>query len=132
MNILVCVKQVPDTESIIEIDHTSRWIRESDDIEYRMNRYVDYALEEALLIKESFSDVVIDVISVGLKRTDDTIRRALSKGADNGIHIQYTDNRFYPASQIAALITGYARAKPYDLIFTGVMAEDDCSVWLGL
>ncbi len=131
MNILVCVKQVPDSETSFEIDDSKKWIKEKDNIVYRMNRFDEYAVEEAVRIKESFEDVYIDVISVGPERVEAAIRRAMGMGADRGIHILNNDNGYNSPSETAALIASYAKEKEYNLIFTGVMAEDDMQCQVG-
>jgi electron transfer flavoprotein beta subunit len=131
MKILVCVKQVPDVESRIEIDGDSRWIREDDSIAYRMNRYDEYALEEAILIREALGDVTVDAISVGPARAAAALKKSIEKGANNGIHIMLSHSGYCPPSVTAALIADYTRGKGYDLIFTGVMAEDDMQCQVG-
>jgi electron transfer flavoprotein beta subunit len=131
MKILVCIKQVPDTESPIEIDGGRRWIRENDRIAYRMNRYDEYALEEAVLIREAFGNVSVDVISVGSERAAAALKKGLGKGANNGIHIVRNHEGYRPPALTAALIADYARQNSYDLILTGVMAEDDMQCQVG-
>ncbi len=124
MNILVCVKHVTDLDAHLEIDSKTGWIREHDTGQYRMNRFDEYALEEALHIKESFPGVSVDAISVGPKRAGKTLKSAIAHGADNGIHILHNENGYVPSHIIASLITGFAKDKSYDLILTGVMSED--------
>jgi electron transfer flavoprotein beta subunit len=131
MKILVCVKQVPDTESPVTIDAGNRWILEHDLIAFRMNRYDEYALEEAVQIREAIGDVTVDAISVGPARVSATLRKSLEKGAHNAIHIVSEKNDYYPPVVIADLIADYARHHDYDLIFTGVMAEDDMQCQVG-
>jgi electron transfer flavoprotein beta subunit len=123
MKILVCVKQVADIESNLRINETSSWIEENNKIAYRMNRYDEYALEEALLIKDVLPGTTIDVISLGPDRAASTVKKSLEKGADNGIHIK-CDNPALSAFDTASLIAGYAADKQYDIIFAGVMSED--------
>ncbi|OHD65389.1 MAG: hypothetical protein A2176_15660 [Spirochaetes bacterium RBG_13_51_14] len=131
MKILVCVKQVPDSESPIEIDDAHQWIRVDDRASYRMNRYDEYALEEAVLIREAFVDVTVDAISVGPPHTATTLKKSLEKGADNGIHVLIEGNGYCPPLLVAACIADFARQNGYDLIFTGVMAEDDMQCQTG-
>jgi electron transfer flavoprotein beta subunit len=131
MKILVCVKQVPDAESPVEIDAGNRWVLEHDLIAYRMNRYDEYALEEAVQIRESIGDVSVDAISVGPARVGSTLKKSLEKGANNAIHVVSEKNDYFPPAVIADLIADYARRHDYDLIFTGVMAEDDMQCQVG-
>lgn len=131
MKILVCVKQVPDTESPLSIDEAALWVQEDDRIAFRMNRYDEYALEEAVLIREALDDVTVDAISVGPSRTAAVLKKSMEKGAANGIHILRETPGYCSPSVTAALIADFARSKSYDLIFTGVMAEDDMHCQVG-
>src|SRR5271156_2103804 len=83
MNIIVCIKQVPAKDAPLAI--AGNWIRESD-IGFEMNEPDSYALEEALRLKEKHGGEVI-VLSMGPERVKQTIKEALAKGADRGIHI---------------------------------------------
>jgi electron transfer flavoprotein beta subunit len=136
MKILVCIKEVPEPSSELSINSDQTWVEAGDSTEYRMNRFDEYALEEALLIKESFSDVVVDTISVGPPEVKDTLKRALGKGADHAVHILYpdsqqTNSRCMDAFTVSSLIAGYAASETYDLILAGVMAEDDMQCMVG-
>jgi electron transfer flavoprotein beta subunit len=124
MKILVCVKQVPDSETDIKINNSKKWIDIEDKTVFRLNRFDEYALEEAIRIKESFPDVKIDVVSVGHPRVEAAIRRAIGMGADNGIHIVLNDDDYHFPFEIASLISSYAKDENYSLIFTGMMSED--------
>ncbi|RPJ78595.1 MAG: electron transfer flavoprotein beta subunit/FixA family protein [Deltaproteobacteria bacterium] len=131
MKILVCIKQVVCSESSLELNPDGKWIQETDSTEYRMNRFDEYALEEALLIKEANPGVTIDVVSVGPDRIKDAVKKGLSKGADNGVHICNEESGYCPPRKIAQQIADYAGKQSYDLILTGVMAEDDMLCQVG-
>ena len=122
MKILVCIKPVPDSESVIAIDDSKRWIKESD--LFRMNRFDEFALEEALSIKDRDKTVTVDVISVGSAASKDIIKRALGMGADSGILISTDETGYISPFITAGYIASYVKEKTYDLIFTGVMSED--------
>ena len=124
MKILVCVKQVPDSESPISIDESGGWIREDSIAEFRMNRLDEYAVEEALLIKEAFADTRIDVITVGPERCEEVVRRAIGMGADSGIHLRDPYEGYQSAFEVAARLANFANGKKYALILTGAMSED--------
>jgi electron transfer flavoprotein beta subunit len=122
MKILVCVKQVPETEASIVIDASKQGIKGDFIDEWKMNRYDEAAVEEAIKIKDAFTDTIIDIISVGPPRSEIAIKRAMGMGADSGIHI-VTDNEDYPDPfAVASWIAAFARS--YDLILAGVMSED--------
>jgi electron transfer flavoprotein beta subunit len=124
MNILVCVKQVPDSEAIYTIDEASQWVRTGSGTEFKMNRYDECAVEEAVRIKETFPDISIDVLSIGPSRVETVIRRAIGMGGDNGIHMVTGADEFCDPFTLATWIAAMARSSNYDLIFTGVMSED--------
>ena len=130
MKILVCVKQVPESESVIRPDHCG-WVQTDLISEYRMNRLDEFAVEEALLIKRAHPSSSIDIITVGPDRSAAVIRRALGMGADEGIHIVTESEGYLSSFEIAAWIAGYAQGKNYDLILTGAMSEDNLQGQVG-
>jgi electron transfer flavoprotein beta subunit len=126
MKILVCIKEVPDLdpEAELQIDESLAWIKEDTASRYMMNRFDEFAVEEALRIKEQFPDSRIDVLTVGPDRSHAVIRRALGMGADHGIHIVTATAGYLDPSRVSSLVAAAVAAKGYDLVFTGVMAED--------
>ena len=130
MKILVCIKQVPDGEAPLSINENQDWIEENGKVAFKMNRYDEFALEEALLIKEKYDDVIIDAVTMGPERAESVIRKALEKGADNGIHI--INNKSYTTSgETSYILADYAKEKSYDLILTGIMSEDLMAAMVG-
>jgi electron transfer flavoprotein beta subunit len=131
MKILVCVKQVPEQDAVIRVDDRERWINEERSIAYKMNRFDEFAVEEALLIRQAFHGTRVDALSVGPDRAAMVVKRAIGMGADNGVHMAIEDHGYLNPLTVASLIAGYARDRHYDLIFTGVMAEDDMQGMVG-
>ncbi len=134
MKILVCVKQVLDTEAPLSPDNQGKWVAQPEIADFRMNRFDEFALEEALLIKEQFSDqidVTVDSVSVGPNRVRLTLKKSMALGADNGFHIQVDEAGYLSPFDTAALIAAFAAEGGYDLILTGVMAEDDMASLVG-
>lgn len=86
MNIVVLLKQVPDTESVIEISDTGKSI-ETDEIKWVINPYDEYSIEEALLIRENSDDATVTVLTAGAEQCDEAIKVAYALGADQGIRI---------------------------------------------
>ena len=129
MNIVACVKQVPDTEAQIKVKGDGSGIEEGG-IKWVMNPYDEFGVEEALRLKEKFGGDVT-VVSIGPARAMETIRTALAMGADKGIHIDDPTlngaDAFGTASALAAAIKGI----PYDVIFCGQRAIDDDSGQVG-
>lgn len=124
MKILVCVKQVPEPETAIHIKEDGSWIDMDSFDEFKMNRLDEFAVEEAVRLKETLSDVCIDIISVGPARAADVIRRSIGMGADIGVHIVHEDDSHLSPASIAAWIAQYAKHHDYTLILTGAMSED--------
>jgi electron transfer flavoprotein beta subunit len=122
VNIVVCVKQVPAKDAPLAIAESGTWIRETD-ISFETNEPDSFALEEALRLKERHGGEVV-AISMGPERVKQTIKEALAKGADRGIHI--TDEKFYaldPLSSARSLAAAIQKEK-FDLILTGLQSDD--------
>lgn len=120
MNIIVCIKQVPAKDAPLSI--AGNWIKESD-IGFEMNEPDSYALEEALRLKEKHGGEVV-ALSMGPERVKQTIKEALAKGADRGIHI--ADDNFAqldPLTSAKSLAAAIQREK-VDLILTGLQSDD--------
>ncbi|MGA2483821.1 MAG: electron transfer flavoprotein subunit beta/FixA family protein [Candidatus Acidiferrales bacterium] len=120
MNIIVCVKQVPAKDAPLAM--AGNWIRESD-ISFEMNEPDTFALEEALRLKEKHGGEVV-ALSLGPERAKQTIKEALAKGADRGIHV--ADEKSYeldPLASARALAAAIQKEK-FDLILTGLQSDD--------
>jgi electron transfer flavoprotein beta subunit len=120
MKIAVCVKQVPAKDAPLTI--SGSWIKESD-IGFETNEPDSYALEEALRLKEKHSGEVV-AISMGPDRVKQTIKEALAKGADRGIHI--SDPEFYKLDPLASArsLAAAIEKENFDLILTGLQSDD--------
>ena len=129
MEIIVCAKQVPDlTEADIKINPDGKSIN-LESIPRDINELDNYALEEALLMKEKYSGKVA-VVTVGSETSDEMLRICLAKGADEAVRITYKDelDGYLTAKLIAAVIKN--KYKP-DLILTGVQSSDYSSAQVG-
>ena len=129
MNIIVCMKQVPDTETLIKIKPDGSGIV-TDDIKYVMNPYCEFAVEEALRIKEKFGGVAI-LVTMGGARAVEALRTGLAMGADRSIHLndpafEGTDG-FATAKALAEVI----KKETFDLILCGKQAVDDDMAQVG-
>ncbi len=123
MEILVCVKRVPDTaENEIELNGAGNDI-ERDDLVYSVNEWDNYAVEEALQIVAKAGGNVA-VVTVGGEDDEEVLRRELAMGANHGVLI--TDEAFSGSDGkgIATILKSYVQKNKYDLILTGVQAED--------
>lgn len=124
MEIVVCVKQVPATaEADLVVDDSGRGIKPRGLVQ-EMNEWDEYAIEEALLIKERLGGTVT-AITMGPEGSDAVLRRCLAKGADTAIWLN--DEAFEGSDAYATAKTLHAAIKglEYDLIFTGAQAGDD-------
>ena len=123
MNIIVCLKQVPDTESQIKVAADGKSI-ETGDIKWVMNPYDEFGVEEALRIKEKLGGEVT-VIGLGPKRVTESIRTALAMGADKGILINDPALENSDAIATAKALAAAIKGLNYDLIFTGQRGVDE-------
>ncbi len=124
MKILVCIKQVAEQEADLILDTNKTWARYDEKTSYWINRYDEYAVEAALLIKEQIPDTSIDIVSIGPRRVQKAVRRCMEMGADHGFHI-YLDKTGYISPAIKSrLLAEFASKRNYDLIITGIMSED--------
>jgi electron transfer flavoprotein beta subunit len=121
MKIVVCIKQVPAKDAPLVVAEGG-WIRETD-IGFEMNEPDSFALEEALRLKEKHGGEVI-ALSMGPERVKQTIKEALAKGADRGLHID-DDNAHTldPLGGAKSLAAAIEREKP-DLVLTGLQSDD--------
>ncbi len=124
MKILVCVKQIPQLDAGIRIDAAGVWVDLGKSHPFVINRFDEFAVEEAVRIKESHPGVKIDAISVGPLRAEKVIRRSMGMGADHGIHVITEGEGFISPLDTASWIASVAERKRYDLILTGALSED--------
>jgi len=123
MEIVVLVKQVPDTESLIEIAGDGVSIKKQD-IKWVMNPYDEIAVEEALQIRDAQGGAVT-VVSMGGQKTVETIRTALAMGADKGIHINDPAAEGSDALATAKILAAAIKEIPFELIIAGHRAVDE-------
>jgi electron transfer flavoprotein beta subunit len=124
MNIIVCIKRVPDTaDADISIDKSEKDIDKSG-LAFDLNEWDSYAIEEAILLKEKLGGTVT-VFSAGGEDSNESLRKCLAMGADDAFRL--TDPAFAGADGFATAraLAEAIRKRPYDLILTGTQAEDD-------
>lgn len=130
MNILVCVKQVPDMESKFKVNGTGNWY-DSADVAWRMNEYDEYAVEQAVQLKEQVG-ADLTVLCIGPDRVKETMKKALAMGCDRGVHVSDDDFFMKDPFSIASVITEFARTRSFDMIFTGMQSQDRGSAQVGV
>jgi len=122
MNILVLLKQTFDTEEKIVIEDGK--INE-EGIEFIINPYDEYAVEEAIKIKEDLGGEVT-IVSFGPTRTESSIRTAMAMGADKAILVD-DEELFGDEYTAAKVLAKVVDSEDYDVILCGHMAVDDGS-----
>ena len=131
MNIVVCIKRVPDTaDADISIDKSGKDIDKSG-LVFDLNEWDSYAIEEAILLKEKLGGTVT-VLSMGGEDSNESLRKCMAMGADDAIRL--TDPAFAGSDGFATarILAEAVRKVPYDLILTGTQAEDDGYGQVGL
>lgn len=124
MKSLVCLKQVPDTESQIKVKPDGTGIV-TEGIKYVINPYDEFSVEEALRLKEKFKAGEVVILSIGPDRATEAIRTALAMGADRGIHINDESLSQADPFVISKALAAAATQVEYDVIFCGHRAIDD-------
>jgi electron transfer flavoprotein beta subunit len=126
MEILVCVKRVPDTsENEIELNPGGTDI-ERDDLVYSVNEPDNYAVEEALQIAGRVGGNVT-VVTVGREEDEEVLRRQMAMGAGRGVLISDHGFEGVDGRGIAEALKPFVQEGRYDLILTGVQADDGCA-----
>jgi electron transfer flavoprotein beta subunit len=123
VEILVCARRVPDTsENEIELNSSGNDI-ERDELVYSINEADNYAVEEALQIVARVGGNVT-VVTVGAEDDEEILRRQMAMGANHGVLL--TDDAFAGSDGrgIASILRGFVKKGAYDLVLTGVQAED--------
>ncbi len=123
MEILVCARRVPDTsENEIQLNHAGNDI-ERDDLVYSINEWDNYAVEEALQIVARTGGNVT-VATVGDEDDEEILRRELAMGANHATLLSDEAFTGCDGKGIATVLKGFVQKNQYDLILTGVQAED--------
>ena len=130
MNIVVLLKQVPSTESFIEIADDGVSIK-TDDLKMVINPYDEFAVEEGIRLKEALGGSVT-ILSVGREKTTESIRTALAMGADSGVLIQDSAIEGCDSLGIARILVAALKEIPFDLIVAGQRAVDDDNFQVGV
>ncbi len=123
MNIFVCVKQVPDTETKVTPNSDGSFI-ETSSIKWIMNPYDEFAVEQALLVKAANPDSTVTVVRVGSTQDTEALRTAMAMGADEAFLVETTENidSYMTAKALKGAIE--KSGKTPDLILTGKQAID--------
>ena len=122
MNIIVCVKRIPKTaEADLFIDKDGKDIKK-DNLVFTLNDWDGYAVREAALLTEKHEGTVT-VLTIGPEESREVITRCLAMGADRALRIERPESA--DASLISRILHQAIKDEPFDLVLTGVQAEDD-------
>jgi electron transfer flavoprotein beta subunit len=130
LKIAVCIKRVPDTETRIKVGSDTASIDEAG-VKFVMNPYDEYAVEEALRLKEKAGDGEVVVIALGSESSQETIRTALAMGADRGVLLKAAATSLDPLST-ARLLADELLGAECDLVLFGKLAIDDYNGAVGI
>ena len=123
MEILVCARRVPDTsENEIELNSAGNDI-ERDELVYSVNEPDNYAVEEALQIRDRVGGTVT-VVTVGGEDDEEILRRELAMGANQAVLVSDETFRGSDGRGLATVLKHFVQKGHYDLILTGVQADD--------
>jgi electron transfer flavoprotein beta subunit len=123
VNLIVCVKRVPDTETRIRVDASGSTI-DTAGVKYVISPYDEYALELALRTKEVMGAGELSVLTLGDSAAQETLRKALAMGADKALLLTGSDagmDGLATAKALAAELQG----SDAPLVLFGVKAVDD-------
>lgn len=122
MKIAVCVSHVPDTATKVKVGEDGKTIH-PDGVTYIINPYDEFAVEEALKIKEQIgNDSSVKVYSVGSDSSKDSIRKALAMGADEGVLLKDENNR--DSIGIAIALADEIKKDGCEIVFCGKQSVD--------
>jgi len=130
MKICVLMKQVPDKDAALKIDATGFGI-DTNDLTFVTNESDNYALEEALLLKETNGGEVV-VCTLGAESSLQVVKDALSKGADRGLFLRDDAFNNLDILSLSKVFTAALKDGNFDLIFSGLQSDDVGNGQLGL
>ena len=130
MHLIVCVKRVPATDTKIKVGADGRSI-DAAGVEFVLNPYDEFAVEEALRIKERAGTGEVAILSLGPSEAQKEIRTCLAMGADKGILLK--DEKVYArdAFAISSMLASQIQKMPHDLVLFGKQAVDQDNSQVG-
>jgi len=123
MNIVVCVKRVPATDTRVKVAGDGASI-DTSQVEWIISPYDEYALEAALQVKDAEPDTRVTVVCFGPEQATKELRTCLAMGADEAVHVKQADAAARPAQTTAAVLAAALRDLEADLVLCGKQAVD--------
>lgn len=130
MKILVLIKKTPDTESKIKLSADGKSI-DSSEIKNIINPYDEFAIEEALQIKERLGSGEVVIASLGVDEDKELIIKALAMGADRGILVKNDGMQNADSLAVAKVLKKIVEAEAPQLVLCGKQAIDDDNMHVG-
>lgn len=122
MDIVVCIKRVPATDAAIKVAADGKSI-DTAGVQFELNAYDEFALEQALRLKEQLGQGSVTVVTIGSKDAQKELRDALARGADRAVLLT-TDQWMYDGASTAAALAAWIRTVPCQLVLCGRQAVD--------
>lgn len=130
MNIAVCVKQVLATDARIRIDSSGTKI-DRKEVTLVLNPYDEYAVEEAIKLKEKFTGEVT-AITIGPDRANEMLRICLAMGVDKAIRIKSDEVEGLDSFSVSSILSDILKKNNYDIILFGKQTVDDDNAAVGI
>ena len=130
MKILVFLKKTPDTETKIKLSNSNSTI-DLNDVKFIINPYDEYAIEEAIQIKERTGSAEVVIASFGDESLRELIIKGLAMGGDRGLLISSQGLENADSLTIAKVLAAVVKAENPDLVLLGKQAIDDDNMHVG-
>jgi electron transfer flavoprotein beta subunit len=125
MDVVVCVKHVPDPETKLKVAPSGKTF-DTDGVKFTINNTYDEAtVEEALRMKEEFHFGAVRVVSVGPTRSEEGLRAALAMGCDEAVLIETPPDALLDPMLVSRVLATVIKDMPHDLVMVGKNAQDD-------
>ncbi len=131
MKILVLVKHVPDTETVVKISADNQSLDQSN-YKYVINPCDEYAIEEAIRTQEKFSGSESVIVSLGASNSQESMRKGLAMGIDRGVWINSENNSNLDSYLVAKALAKIVEEEKPDLIFAGLNTTDEGAANIGI
>jgi electron transfer flavoprotein beta subunit len=124
MNIVLCIKQVPSTETRIRINTQTSFV-DLTEVEWVVNVFDEYAMEVALRTREKLGAGSLTVIAIGPDRVKTALRTCLAMGADNALQVMDPLLDGVDPLSVGRVLAAAVKRAPFDIVFCGKQAVDD-------
>ncbi|MBL8724000.1 MAG: electron transfer flavoprotein subunit beta/FixA family protein [Planctomycetes bacterium] len=122
MDIVVCIKRVPVSDAVVKIAAGGKSI-DLTGVQFMLNAYDEFALEQALKIKEQLNAGSVTVVTIGPKDAQKELRDALGRGADRAVLLT-TDQWVFDGAATAEALANWIKTQPCQLVLCGRQATD--------